>query len=192
MISLSLSLSTFSVYLSICLSTYLSDYQFCLSICPSLFCCSVNINSSHRSNFDTTITSVVSSLHLSLCLSFLFVLCLFPILLSISFSPLASLTLSLLLFFPSLPTSFLRFALKLWLYLKRWSFYSSQCSSRFNFYSTIVLSLIKIPTKKSKTSTEKKNNTYPDALFNFLLNNRLDLIGILSVSSRHVSFTTIR
>lgn len=62
---------------------------------------------------------------------------------------------------------------------KRWSFYSSQCSSRFNFYSTVVLSLIKIPTKKSKTRYRKKNNTYPDTLFNFLLNNRLDLIGIL-------------
>lgn len=153
---------TLSVYLSVCLSTYLSVYQFYLSICPSLFCPSVNSNSSHRSNFDTN-TSVASSLHLSLCLSFLLVLRLFPFFFPLVFLPryffLFPISFSSSLF-PSSPT-FSPFCVETvtLLELKRWSFYSSQCSSRFNFYSTVVLSLIKIPTKKAKQDTEKNNTS---------------------------------
>jgi len=172
-----------SLTLSVCLSIYLST---CLCVCPFYLdlsvsvCRSVNDIILHRSNFDTN-TSVASSLHLSLCLSFLLVLCLFPFFFRF-FSP---------LLFPCLSFFFLFFSFSLLTYLstfcvetvtllepKRWSFYSSQCSSRFNFYSTVVLSLIKIPTKKSKTRYRKKNNTYRHSLY-FLLNNRLDLIGIL-------------
>jgi len=118
-------------------------------------------------------------------------------LVSLPFFPSRSLSLPFLFqifspfLFPRLSFFFLFFSFSLFTYFstfcvetvtllepKRWSFYSSQCSSRFNFYSTVVLSLIKIPTKKSKTRYRKKNNTYRHSLY-FLLNNRLDLIGIL-------------
>lgn len=175
MISLTLSVYL-SVCLSVCLPTYLSVYQFYLDLSVSV-CCSVNDNSSpielRYEHF------VASSLHLSLCLSFLLVLCLSPFLFP---SVLFSLAISLFLFSFSfsLSTYLFTFCVETVTLLepKRWSFYSSQCSSRFNFYSTVVLSLIKIPTKKAKQDTEKKQHISWYSLY-FLLNNRLDLIGIL-------------
>lgn len=158
MISLTLSVYL-SVCLSVCLPTYLSVYQFYLDLSVSV-CCSVNDNSSpielRYEHF------VVSSLHLSLCLSFLLVLCLSPFLFpSVLFS--LSISLFLFSFSFSLSTYLFTFCVETVTLLKpkRWSFYSSQCSSRFNFYSTVVLSLIKIPTKKAKQDTEKKTTHIP-------------------------------
>lgn len=149
---------TLFVCLSVCLSTiYLSIYRFIyLSILSQSvrLCLLRQIITLHRSNFDMN-TSVASSLHLSLRFYFFsFWFFLFHFLLCRSFFSCYVLSFPFLSFSYSFSfsTYLSPFCVETVTLLKpkRWSFYSSQCSSRFNFYSTVVLSLIKIPTKNAK------------------------------------------
>lgn len=149
---------TLSVYLSVCLSVYLSTF---ISICPYLFSNSSPTKLRYE-HFCRQISPFVSlPFFPSRSFSFLFL----SVFLSCYISPSLPLFLSLSLFPFSLFLSPFCVETVTLLEPKRWSFYSSQCSSRFNFYATVVLSLIKIPTKKGKQDTEKKQHIYPDTLF---------------------------
>lgn len=158
---------TLFVYLSVYLSVYLPIYLSIdfISICPSLFAPS-NSNTSpiefRYEHFCRQLSPLVSLPFFPSRFFFSFLICHNFFSCYVSFFSFFSFSCSFSFFTYLSPFCVETVTL---FELKRWSFYSSQCSSRFNFYSTVVLSLIKIPTKKKQNKIQKKNDTYPDTLF---------------------------